>query len=103
VEPPAWNDFHTALPTNTGVWSRGVTVTDPSSRIVYSVVTHSLGLRSPTFRPRLLTRIPPRPAPAPPEALGVFPMPAYGGIDIQAISGTVIDMAAPVIVDGKPT
>lgn len=48
-------------------------------------------------------RIPPRPAPAPPETLGVFPMPVAGGVLTQALVNRIIDMPDPVIVDGKPT
>lgn len=52
---------------------------------------------------RMPLRIPSRPAPAPPEELGVFPMPAFGGLTIRAVVGKTVTMDAPVIVDGKPT
>ena len=52
---------------------------------------------------RMPVRLPPRPAPAPPEELGVFPMPAFGGTTIRAVAGKTVTMDTPTIVDGRPT
>lgn len=48
-------------------------------------------------------RLPAPPAPAPPESLGVFPMPTAGGVTIRALVSKTVTMDDPVIVDGKPT
>lgn len=52
---------------------------------------------------RSLTRLPAPPAPAPPEELGVFPMPEFGGVTVRALYGKTVTMDAPTITDGVPS